>query len=101
MEAHAVSEDFRNHFKSDVSGDFKLRLTFSYKKSKASDRFKTITLSFSWTTLSQRDVQIKRNFNVHISCPHRKFTVKLEHESLCPFLYTLNCKYMVVKNPTT
>ena len=92
MEAHTVSEDFRNHSKSAVSGDFKLRLTFFYK---------TITLSFSWTTLSQRDVQIKRNINVHIYCPHRKFTVKLEHESLCTFLYILNCKYVIVKNPTT
>ena len=34
MEAHAVSEDFRNHFKSAVSGDFKLKLTFFTKKAK-------------------------------------------------------------------
>ena len=41
---------------------------------------KTITLSFSFTTKSQRDVHIRRNINVHIRCRHGKFIVKPERE---------------------
>ena len=69
-----------------MSSDFKLRFFFF----KALYRFRTITFSFSLTSQSQRDVQIKRKINVHSYCRHRKFIVKLEHESLCPSLYLIS-----------
>ena len=83
MEAHAVCEDLssENH---QALCQVIFRSGFFFK---ALYRFKTITSSFSLTSQCQRDVQIKRNINVHSYCRHRTFIVKLEHESLCPSLY--------------
>ena len=83
MEAHAVC-------KTSVQETIKRYAKVFFFFCKALYRFKTITFSFSLTSQSQRDVQIKPNINAHSYCRHRKFIVKLEHESLCPSLYLIS-----------